>query len=137
MDREWLIGLVSAILSGTGVGAITAWTTGRSTARKIGSEAKAIDSKTPVEVDSIAIQGAESAVRMLQQTNETLISENDRLNKENERLRTELARLEVKVHEQGELLHNASQSLATATRSYQELYAEFEAFRSSIPNPAG
>lgn len=137
------MGLVSAIL-GTGIGSsVTSVLQGRSTARKMDAETMALGARTPAEVDSIALQGAESAVRVLQQTNETLVSENTRLFTENGRLRSQLEQMEGRLEQMRHRAETAERALATASEAlagmqsdYEALSAEIQTFRtSSGPTP--
>lgn len=137
MQAEWIIGLISAAL-GTGTGSLlTTLLQGRAVARKVDAEAAAINVKTPAEADSIAIQGAEAAVRMLQQSNGTLAQENERLFRENARLRSQLEQMEERLEQMRKRAEVAEQALATASAQlrlvrddYEKISAQIETFRS-------
>lgn len=135
MDAQQLLTfLVSAVLSVGFGAAITTAITSRSAAKKIQVEAKALEQKTPGEIDSIAVQGAERAVLMLQATNQTLVSENERLFRENTRLHAVIAELEVKVETYRQSMEAAENALATARREYEVLHAAFDELRTSVAN---
>ena len=132
MGAEWVLSVLG-IVFGAGMGSVlTVVMQGKATARKLDAEASAINVKTPAEADSIALQGAESAVRVLQQTNSTLVSENTRLFTENGRLRSQLEQYEARLEQMRQRAEVAERALATATEQLRLVQKEYEAMSADI-----
>lgn len=108
---------------GTGVGAL--WS-GRAVARKTTSEAKALDARVPAEVDSVVVQGAESAVLVMQKALESAQSRIVILEQERDRDRARIAELERKVEELRDKVSLAEDALGEARRAGQELRADLD-----------
>lgn len=137
MESSLVVNAVVAILGIGGGSWVTTIMQGRSTARRIDAETTAINARTPAEVDSVALQGAESAVRVLQQANETLVNNAQRLEVENARLRSQLEQMELKL-EQAKARATAAENALSAAMDqlklvqadYAQMSTELETFRS-------
>lgn len=130
MDLNWVGLVVTGVLS-AGTGAIVREIyTGRNTSRRIGVEADGIAAKTPAEVDSIAIQGAEATVLMMQGVNQALIKENERLAKQVEQRDLIIDRLETQLEEYRARVETAETALRAANQQYDVLRREIDDFRS-------
>ena len=126
METQLISILVTVVLSGGLASVVTIIVQGRQTARKIKAETASLSAKLPAEVDSIAIQGAESAVTMLQITNQSLVEENTRL-------RSHIDRLEIMVAGYRQRLEAAESALHMARQEYAALESEIQSFRQNTP----
>lgn len=120
--------LVTVLLSGGVFAAIATLITSRAVARKSNSETKAIDAKTPVEVDSIAVQGADMAVLTMSRALESATSRIDQLEREREEDRRRIRDLEDKVEELRGKVETAEAALADARQTGAQLTAELASF---------
>lgn len=126
MDLDWVVLAVTGVFS-AGTGAIIrALYTGRNTSRRIGVEADGIAAKTPAEVDSIAIQGAEATVLMMQGVNQALLTENQRLALQVEQRDKIIGRLELQLEEYRSRVVAAETALRAANEQYDELRHEID-----------
>jgi predicted RNase H-like nuclease (RuvC/YqgF family) len=130
MDLNWVALIVAAVFSAGTAAIITAVYTGRNSARRIGVEADGIAAKTPAEVDSIAIQGAEATVLMMQGVNQALLRENERLAHKNEQLEALIAKLDKQLESYRERVEAAETALRAANQQYDELRQELDNLRS-------
>lgn len=120
--------VVTGILSG-GLGAgVAALIVGRATAKKTNSEGQAIDAKTPVEVDSIAVQGAETAVLTMQRALESAEARIAELTRDRAADRKRIVELEAKVDELRSKVNAAEEATASARRAGEELRSELRSF---------
>lgn len=131
MDLNW-VALVVSGLFGAGMAAIiTALYTGKQSARRIGVEADGIAAKTPAEVDSIAIQGAETTVLMMQGVNQALLRQNERQATRIEQLETLVARLDIQLESYRQRVEDAETALRDANQQYADLRQELDNLRPS------
>lgn len=123
-----IVTIVTALLAGglgTGVGALI---TGRATARKTVSEAKAVDAKLPAEVDSVVVQGAEAAVLTMKAALESATSRIATLESERAQDRERIADLERKVDQLRRKVETAERALGEARQAGAALRLELEEF---------
>jgi septal ring factor EnvC (AmiA/AmiB activator) len=120
--------VVTGLLSG-GIGAgIATLIKARSEARNLDATAKAIDAKLPVEVDSIVVQGAESAVLTMRSALESASARIAELEQDRAEDRKRIAELESKVRELELKVHRAEEALTEARDAGRELRQELAAF---------
>lgn len=120
--------IVTGLLSGgLGVG-IGTLIKARSEARSLDSTAKAIDAKLPVEVDSIAIQGAESAVLTMRSALESASARIAELEQDRAEDRKRIEALERKVEELRRKVELAEAALGDAREAGTQLRRELEQF---------
>lgn len=120
--------IVTGLLGGGLVGGVASLITGHALARKTNSEAKGLDAKLPAEIDSVVVQGAESAVLTMRSALESATARIKELetNRENDRKR--IGELELKVEELRGKVEAAELALGDARRAGTELRAELEEF---------
>ena len=128
MSEETVRTLITVVLSGSVFGAIAALITSKATARKTHAEAKALDAKLPAEVDSVVVQGAESAVLLMRSALESAQARISQLEREREADRQRIAELEAKVNNLEAKVRRAEAALADARTSSAALRAELEDF---------
>lgn len=130
MDLSWVTVIVTAVLS-TGAGSVlTVILTGRASASKIEAEATSVSAKIPAEVDSVAIQGAEGAVLMMQGVNDRLLSEIARKDDYIGKLEQMVATLRDQLNEANALGAELLRKLRDADAQYGDLQREIERHRS-------
>lgn len=128
MSEETVRTLITVILSGSVFGAVAALITSKATARKTHSEAKALDAKLPAEVDSVVVQGAESAVLLMRSALESAQARISQLEQEREADRKRIAELEAKVAGLEAKVQRAEAALADARTAGASLRKELEDF---------
>jgi septal ring factor EnvC (AmiA/AmiB activator) len=130
MDLNWVALIVAAVFSAGTAAIITAVYTGRNSARRIGVEADGIAAKTPAEVDSIAIQGAEATVLMMQGVNQALLRENERLSTQLTQRDKIIDKLETQLESYRARVEAAETALRSANAQYDVLRQEIDNLRS-------
>ncbi|GAB3988903.1 hypothetical protein [Nocardioides marmoraquaticus] len=90
-------------------------------ARKAKAETIAVDAKTPVEVDSIVVQGAEQAVLTMSKALDAANNDNAQLRAENASLRDEARALHLEVAELRKKVDAAEAATAVAKRASEAL----------------
>lgn len=123
-----IVAIVIALLGGGLLGGLASFIVGRATARKTNSEAAAVDAKLPAEVDSVVVQGAETAVLTMKQALDSATARIAQLEGEREADRKRIADLEAKVQRLQGKVDAAGRSLQAARREGAELRDEFSAF---------
>ena len=128
MSDETVRTLITVVLSGSIFSAVAAVIASRATARKTNAEAKAVDAKLPAEVDSVVVQGAESAVLLMRSALESAQARIGQLEQEREADRKRIAELEAKVAGLEAKVHRAEAALADARTAGASLRKELEDF---------
>lgn len=121
-------GLVTVLLSG-GLGAgVASLITSRALARKTTSETNAIDAKLPAEVDSVVVQGAESAVLTMKAALDSATGRIAQLETERTADAGKIRDLEGKVEQLRRKVTAAEKALAVATEATAALQRELAEF---------
>lgn len=128
MTRSVLELLVTALLSGSIFAAIATLIVSRSTARKNHADAKAVDAKLPAEVDSVIVQGAESAVLTMKAALDSATGRIAQLETEREEDRKRIAELEAKVRRLEAKVSTAERALTDARNAGVALREELTDF---------
>lgn len=120
--------IVTGLLSGSIFAAVATLIASKATARKTNAEAKGLAAKLPAEVDSVVVQGAESAVLTMKAALESATERIAQLEHERESDRKRIAELEGKVNELRRKVERAEDALGDARKAGADLRAELEAF---------
>lgn len=147
MDTDSVQTIVASILSGGVFLGIGTFLQGRKNAQKIGIEAKAIEKKLPMQLDSMILKGAEGTVVMMQAVNERLVEEMARHEAEYQAdiVRRDLEKTKTDAHvtalesqitelrhslvEANTLSHSLLVQLDAAHQQYARLEAEMQNYR--------
>ena len=87
--------IVTGLLGGGLVGGVASLITGHALARKTNVEAKGLDAKLPAEIDSVVVQGAESAVLTMRSALESATARIKELETDRENDRKRIGELSV------------------------------------------
>lgn len=120
--------IVTVLLSGGLFAAIATLVTSKATARKTGAEAHALTAKLPAEVDSVVVQGAESAVLTMKAALDSATERIAQLEAEREADRKRIADLEAKVNQLRRKVERAEEALGDARQAGAALRSELEDF---------
>ena len=111
LTEKVVTGVISLVVGGTGATAITTFVKGKSEARKTDAETRTLNARTPIELDSLAVQGADAAVltmqRSLTSANETIA----RLERERDHAAGRIEQLEARIASLQETLTEAQTAL--------------------------
>lgn len=128
MSDELLKLIVTGLLSGGAFAAVAAIITSRSAAKKGAAEVGAINAKLPAEVDSVVVQGAESAVLVMQAALDSATKRIAQLERERESDRERIRELEAKVTQLEAKVQRAERALGDAREAGAALRQELEDF---------
>lgn len=120
--------VVLALLSGGLIAALGTLITSKALARKTAGETKSLAAKLPAEVDSIAVQGAETAVLTMKAALDSATARIGQLEAERETDRKRIAGLERRVEELRRKVERAEHALGTARQEGEAIRAELEQF---------
>ena len=121
--------LVPLILGGGLLGAIATLVTSRAMAHKTRAEAAGVAAKTPAEVDSIVVQGAEAAVLTMRSALESATARIAELEADRARDRQRIAELEQRLDELRLKVDRAERALGEAREAGLALRAELASLR--------
>lgn len=133
VDLNWVATLIAGVIGAGGAAVLQVLYTGRQSARKIGVEAESISAKTQPEVDSIAIQGAESSVLIMQGVNKALVEENLRLVQQITARDKIIDQLEHQLESYRGRIEEAETALRLAGEEYDALKLRIENLREPHP----
>lgn len=120
--------IITALLSGGGAAAIASLITARANAKNTDAATKALEARLPVEVDSVIVQGAESAVLTMRSALESAQRRIAELEADREADRKKIADLERRVDDLRRKVEIANDAVAAAQAASAALRIELEAF---------
>lgn len=121
--------LIPVLLSGGLFAAIATLVTSRALAGKTKAEAAGVAAKTPAEVDSIVVQGAEAAVLTMRSALESATARIASLEADRAADRQRIAELEERLDELRLKVDRADEALSEARAAGQALREELATFR--------
>lgn len=121
--------LVPLILGGGFLGAVATLVTSRAVAGKTRAEAAGVAAKTPAEVDSIVVQGAEAAVLTMRAALESATARIAELEADRARDRQRIADLESRLDELRAKVERAERALGEARDAGLMLREELASLR--------
>lgn len=126
--------LIVGVTGGGIFKALESLRTGRAIARKTVTEAEGLDAKLPAEVDSLVVQGAETAVLTMRSALESAQSRIAELEQDRAADRQRITELEGKVRELEGKFRRAEEALSEARTDALALRRELTAFAAERDN---
>jgi len=111
LTERAVTGVISLIVGGTGGTAIATFVKGKSEARKTDAETRTLNARTPIELDSLAVQGADAAVLTMQRSLQSAEATIIRLERERDHDRGRIEQLEARIVSLQETLTEAQTAL--------------------------
>lgn len=120
--------VITGLLSGGLAAAAASLITARANAKNTAAATKALETRLPVEVDSVIVQGAESAVLTMRSALESATKRIAELEADREADRRKIAELERRVEDLRLKVEIANEAVSAAQAASSALRIELEAF---------